>query len=85
MAQPTDDEFCARIAQSLGVSGERCQPTTPLAELATDSLSQIEMSIDVQDEYEVIFTFDDLAALRTISDLAELVRQRKAEMTPTSS
>ena len=42
----------------------------------SDSYRLVEMAIELQDEYDVIFTQADLSAVSTVGDLAELVRSR---------
>ena len=76
MTAPTTDEVVGRIADTLGIPLSRAQPEAALADLVSDSYRLVEMAIELQDEYDVIFTQADLSAVSTVGDLAELVRSR---------
>lgn len=76
MAAPTLEEIITRIAGVLGVPESRVGPDVALADLVMDSYRLVEMAIDLQDDYDVIFSQADLAAVTTVGDLAELVRSR---------
>lgn len=76
MATPTADEIVGRIAVGLGVPLARVGPDVAVADLVMDSYRLVEMAIDLQDDYDVIFSQADLAAVTTVGDLVELVRSR---------
>ena len=76
MPAPTVEEIFARIADVLGVAEARVGPDVELSDLVMDSYRLVEMAIDLQDDYDVIFSQADLAAVTTVGDLAELVRSR---------
>ncbi|HEV2759228.1 MAG TPA: acyl carrier protein [Acidimicrobiales bacterium] len=76
MTPPTTEEIISRIADVLGVPESRVQPQAALADLVSDSYRLVEMAIELQDEYDVIFTQADLSGVSTVGDLAELVRSR---------
>ena len=76
MTVPTTDEVVCRIAEVLGVPEARVRPEVALADLVSESYSLVEMAIELQDDYDVIFTQADLSAVSTVGDLAELVRSR---------
>ena len=76
MSAPTTAEVVARIAEVLGVPESRVRPEVPLADLVAESYPLVEMAIELQDDYDVIFTQADLSAVSTVGDLAELVRSR---------
>lgn len=76
MSVPTTEEVVARIAEVLGVPESRVRPEVALADLVAESYSLVEMAIELQDDYDVIFTQSDLSAVSTVGDLAELVRSR---------
>lgn len=76
MSVPTTTEVVARIAEVLGVPESRVRPEVPLADLVAESYPLVEMAIELQDDYDVIFTQADLSAVSTVGDLAELVRSR---------
>ena len=76
MSAPTTEEVMARIAEVLGVPESRVRPEVALADLVAESYPLVEMAIELQDDYDVIFTQADLSAVSTVADLAELVRSR---------
>lgn len=76
MSVPTNEEVVARIAEVLGVPEARVRPEVPLADLVAESYPLVEMAIELQDDYDVIFTQADLSAVSTVADLVELVRSR---------
>jgi acyl carrier protein len=76
MSIPTTEEVVARIAEVLGVPDSRVRPEVALADLVAESYPLVEMAIELQDDYDVIFTQADLSAVSTVGDLAELVRSR---------
>jgi acyl carrier protein len=78
MSVPTTDEVMTRIAEVLGVAGARVRPEVALADLVAESYPLVEMAIELQDDYDVIFTQADLAAVSSVGDLVELVRSRVA-------
>ena len=73
---PETDEVLARVAEVLGVARARVRPEVELADLVSDSYRLVEMAIELQDDYDVIFSQADLAGVTTVGDLAELVRSR---------
>ena len=73
---PTTEEIISRIAGTLGVDESRVRPDVALADLVSDSYRLVEMAIELQDDYDVIFTQADLSGVSTVADLAELVRSR---------
>ena len=76
MAAPSQDEIFARIADVLGVSESRVRPEVVLTDLVSDSYRLVETAIELQDDYDVIFSQADLSAVTTVGDLADLVRER---------
>ncbi len=76
MTTPSPDEITARIAEVLGVAPSRVRPEVVLSELVSDSYRLVEMAIELQDDYDVIFTQADLSSVTTVGDLADLIRTR---------
>ncbi len=76
VAVPGPEEVFRRIADVLGVAVARVQPDVTLTDLVSDSYRLVEMAIELQDDYDVIFTQADLSGVTTVADLAELVRSR---------
>lgn len=76
MPTPSNDEITARIAEVLGVAPSRVRSEVVLSELVSDSYRLVEMAIELQDDYDVIFSQADLSNVTTVGDLADLVRTR---------
>jgi acyl carrier protein len=55
---------------------ERVVPDAVLTELVSDSFRLVELAIDLQEEYDVMFGQADMKGLRTVGDLVELVHAR---------
>jgi acyl carrier protein len=76
MPVPEQRAILARMADVLGVAESRVRPEVVLTELVSDSYRLVEMAIELQDDYDVIFSQADLSTVTTAGDLAELVRSR---------
>lgn len=72
----SDEAICAKVSELLDVSTSRCTPDAQLVDLVSDSFRLVEMAIDIQDDYEVVFGQSDMKQLVTVHDLAELVRSK---------
>jgi len=72
----TTDDVRRRIAEILEIPEERAAPDTVLTDLVSDSFRLVEMAIELQEDYDVIIGQADMADLRTVDQLAELVRSR---------
>ncbi len=72
----TTDDVRRRIAEILEIPEERASPDTVLTDLVSDSFRLVEMAIELQEDYDVIIGQADMADLRTVDHLAELVRSR---------
>jgi acyl carrier protein len=66
----TFDAVAERISSTLSIPVERLLPDSTLADLAADSFMLVEMVVDLQEEFDSIFT---QAELRQITRLGELV------------
>lgn len=75
---PAVDDIRRRIAAVLELPESKVAAETDLADLVADSFRLVEMSIEIQDDYDVIFGQQDLAAVHTVGDLAALIRDRLA-------
>jgi len=76
MAVPDQEEIFARMADVLGLAESRLRADVLLTDLVSDSYRLVEMAIELQDDYDVIFSQSDLSTVSTVGDLAELVRSR---------
>ncbi len=71
--QATFAAVAERISVTSGVAVERLRPETTLKELALDSFLLVEMAVDLQEEFDAIFTQEDLHRVSTVGDLVELL------------
>lgn len=76
MPPPPAEEVYRRIADVLGVPEARVKPDAALTDLVSDSYRLVELAIELQDDYDVIFSQADLGDIETVADLAGLVRSR---------
>lgn len=74
----TADDVRLRIAEILRVREARVGPDAVLTDLVAESFRLVEMAIELQEDYDVLLGQADLRDLRTVGDLAELVRSRIA-------
>jgi len=74
----TTDDIRRRMAEILEIPEARATPDTVLTDLVSDSFRLVEMAIELQDDYDVIIGQSDMADLRTVEQLAELIRSRVA-------
>ncbi len=72
----TTDDVRRRMAQILEIPEERATPDTVLTDLVSDSFRLVEMAIELQEDFDVIIGQADMVDLRTVVQLAELVRSR---------
>ncbi|HVM04186.1 MAG TPA: acyl carrier protein [Acidimicrobiales bacterium] len=70
------DDIRRTMAQVLELPEERVQPDAVLTDLVSDSFLLVEMAIELQEHYDVMFGQDDMRDLRTVADLAGLVHAR---------
>ena len=75
----TIDDICRRVAEILNVPVTRAAPDTVLTDLVSDSFRLVEMVIQLQEEYDVIIGQRDITDVRTVGQLAALVRARIVE------
>jgi acyl carrier protein len=71
------DDVAERIAATLIISRDRLAPDTPLAELVVDSLDLVELGVELQEEFDVVFTHEDLENVATVGDLVALVQRER--------
>ncbi|MEO7836317.1 MAG: acyl carrier protein [Acidimicrobiales bacterium] len=76
MMPVTVEEIRLKMAEVLEVPATRVNPDVVLTDLVTDSFRLVEMAIELQEHFDVMFGQEDMLHLRTVADLAELVRSR---------
>lgn len=73
----TFDTIAEHVAEILQVPRERLRPESLISELGSDSLALVELAVDLQEEIDVIITQEEFAGLRTLGELASLLRDRQ--------
>ena len=71
------EEIKNRIAEVLNISVERFNDETILKDLVTDSFLLVEMAIELQEDFQVRFSQEDLKEVETIGDLIFLIKNKK--------
>lgn len=79
LSPPTFDIVADRIYQVLSVPPGTLSPETRIENLAADSFQLVEMVIDVQEEFDVVFTRSQLTEVATVGDLVDLLRTVSGE------
>lgn len=73
----TFDTIAEHVSEILQVPRDRLRPESLISELGSDSLALVELAVDLQEEVDVIITQEEFAGLRTLGDLASLLRDRQ--------
>ncbi|MBU6533018.1 acyl carrier protein [Streptomyces sp. NPDC057245] len=79
MPESEISELVAQIASLISRRAEDLSPDTVIADLALDSMTSVELVVDLQEEHDIVLTREDFEDVRTLGDLAALVRSRRAE------
>ncbi|MFI9724079.1 4'-phosphopantetheinyl transferase superfamily protein [Streptomyces sp. NPDC052396] len=72
----TFDDVAERISATLSIPVAGLTPDTRLRELAADSFLLVEMAVDLQEEFDTVFTQNELREITTLGELAGLVGVR---------
>ena len=62
-----------RIAEVLNISADRVSEETNLKHLVSDSFLLVEIAIELQEDFQVQFSQEDLKAVHTVQDLIALI------------
>jgi acyl carrier protein len=71
------DRVAKHLSTLVSVPVERLTPDTTVAELVPDSFTLVEVAVDLQDEFDVVFSQEDLKGVRTLNELAALMASRQ--------
>ena len=71
------EEIKNRIAEVLNISVEQFNDDTILKDQVTDSFLLVEMAIELQEDFQVRFSQEDLKEVETIGDLIFLIKNKK--------
>ena len=72
------DDVRKKLAEYLGRPVDRVAYEVALTDLVSDSFRLVEIAIELQEDFSVRLVQDDLKAIRTVGDLAELIAGRAA-------
>ena len=79
MTATTTEDIRRKEADILDVPETKVSPDAVLTDLVTDSFRLVELAIELQEHYDVLFGQEDMKDLRTVHDLAALVSARLVE------
>lgn len=66
------------LIESLNIDGDDIQLESTLKEdLGIDSLDAVELSLDLETEFDVEISDEELASLKTVKDIVELIEAKK--------
>jgi acyl carrier protein len=74
----TYDAVAGRVAEVLHVPAGTLTPETTLKELAADSFMLVEMIVDLQEEFDAVFTQARLREVENLGDLVALLQDTAA-------
>jgi acyl carrier protein len=77
------DRVAQQLSSLLSIPAAQLTPETTIAELVPDSYMFIEIAVDLQEEYEVVFFQEDFDDLHTLGDLTALLQSRLAASSDT--
>lgn len=72
----TADRIRRIVAALLDADIEKVTPDTTLADLGADSLDEIELVMDAEDEFDIVVGDDEAEACRTVGDVIALVERK---------
>lgn len=58
------------------VDVDKLQPEAPLSSLGMDSLDLVEMSIEIEEAFNIEFTSEEIAALTTLQSMLDLIEKK---------
>lgn len=66
------------LVESLNIDGEQIKEESLLNEdLGIDSLDAVELSLDLETEFDVEISDEELASLKTVKDIVDLIEAKK--------
>ncbi|MFF2518954.1 acyl carrier protein [Streptomyces sp. NPDC058086] len=76
MADHNFAELTEKIASVIALPASRLTPDMTMSDLALDSMTTVELVVDLQEDYDILLSREDFADVRTLGDLAKLVFSR---------
>ena len=71
------DDVMATIREALSLSSGHVNPSTPLRDIARDSMDAIELLAALEDRYDVAIDVDELVRLQTVGDVIDYVTEHQ--------
>ena len=81
----TFDAVAERISAVLSIPRDRLTPKSTLADLAADSFLLVEMVVDLQEEFDSVFTQAELRQVTELGDLVELLQRHSGDGSPAAA
>lgn len=69
-------ELATHMASLVSLPVGEITPDIQIKDLGLDSMTTVELVVDLQEEYDVLLSREDFVDLRTLGDLAELIWSR---------
>jgi acyl carrier protein len=73
-----EEKVFSKVAETLGVEKDQLELETTFDSLGADSLDMVEFSMDVEEEFGVVIEQSDIAAINTLGDAIEFIKNKKA-------
>jgi acyl carrier protein len=74
MSTVTFEQVAERMSVLLTLPVQKLTPQTALGDLAVDSLQMVETVVDLQEEFDSVFTQAELSQVSTLGELVDLLR-----------
>jgi acyl carrier protein len=58
------------------IKGQQITPESDLSSLGLDSLDKAELLINIEDEFHIEFTEEEMTKIKTVNDLLTLIHQK---------
>ncbi|MER5698838.1 acyl carrier protein [Streptomyces mirabilis] len=76
MADHDFAELAEKIAAVTSLPVSRLTPETNISDLALDSMTTVELVVDLQEDYDILLSRKDFDQVKTLGDLAGLIYSR---------
>ena len=71
-----DEKVCNMLAKQLVISADSITPQSEVVEdLGTDSLDDVELMMDLQDEYGITLPEGDVEKIKTVQDIVDMMEK----------
>lgn len=76
MADRDFTELARKISAVISLPVSEITPETTIADLYLDSMTAIELVVDLQEDYDIVLSREDFAGAQNLGELAELIWSR---------